>query len=143
MKTLMIFTVLSAIASGSCFWFFSYSFAFFLFFIFLALNLFLWLTLYNQKQRQKWQLNPLFSDSPQFDEFFWKLTISDQDWYIEHILGKKGLEDLIKDYETIIKKIWNDPESKTSEKMEKSSLYAKRLASLITTMDFNYGLRAH
>ncbi len=63
--------------------------------------------------------------------------MSNQDWYIEHILKEEGVKQLIQKYETTIREIWNDRDWEISEKIERSSVYVKRLKSMLAIQEFN------
>ncbi len=145
MKTLLVFFVILGIAIGA--------FAFSLFmpmaaslallFYLLVGGSFVYSCVRNRKLRTQWQKAPILADSPEFDDFFWHLTLVNQDWYIEKILHKEGLLRLIAKYEAEMTQIWQDSETAREEKIEKSSICLKRMKSLSYTLDFNYGLRPY
>ncbi len=98
---------------------------------------------HNIKLRKKWRVSPVPWDSPEFDSFFWNLTLVNQDWYIEEILHREGLQQLMEKYETEIIRLWQDTTLDREEKIERTSCYLKRLKTLSITLTFNYELRPH
>lgn len=98
---------------------------------------------YNHGLRKKWLADPILPDSPEFDDFFWKLTLVNQDWYIEEILHREGLLRLIEKCEAEIVQTWQDTETDREEKIERNDRCLKRLKVLTGMLDFNYGLRPY
>lgn len=97
----------------------------------------------NHSLRKKWLADPILPDSPEFEDFFWKQTLINQDWYIEEILHKEGLLRLIEKYEAEIAQIWQNTETDREEKIERNARCLKRLRTLTGMLDFNYGLRPY
>ena len=93
MKTLFAFFAILGIAGGIlAFCFFSPVIAAFALFLYLLVGGgFVFSFAYNHGLRKKWLADPILPDSPEFDDFFWKLTLVNQDWYIEEILHREGL----------------------------------------------------
>ena len=145
MKTLFAFFAILGIAGGIlAFCFFSPVIAAFALFLYLLVGgSYIFSFAHNHNLRKKWLAHPILPDSPEFDDFFWKLTLINQDWYIEEILHRKGLLRLIEKYEAEIVQTWQDTETDREEKIERNARCLKRLRTLIATLDFNYGLRPY
>ena len=136
MKTLFAFFAILGIAGGIlAFCFFSPVIAAFALFLYLLVGGgFVFSFAYNHGLRKKWLADPILPDSPEFDDFFWKLTLVNQDWYIEEILQKCEAE---------IVQTWQDTETDREEKIERNDRCLKRLKVLTGMLDFNYGLRPY
>lgn len=145
MKTLLVFFVILGIVIGTLAFslFMPMAASLALLFYLLIGGSFIYNNVRNRKLRTRWQKAPVLADSPKFDDFFWQLTLVNQDWYIEKILQKEGLLRLIAKYETEIVQIWQNSEMAREDKIEKSNLCLKRLKTLSYTLDFNYGLRPY
>ena len=145
MKTLFAFFAILGIAGGIlavCF--FSPVIAAFALFLYLLVGGgFVFSFAYNHGLRKKWLADPILPDSPEFDDFFWKLTLVNQDWYIEEILHREGLLRLIEKCEAEIVQTWQDTETDREEKIERNDRCLKRLKVLTGMLDFNYGLRPY
>ena len=142
MKTLFAFFAILGIAGGIlAFCFFSPVIAAFALFLYLLVGGgFVFSFAYNHGLRKKWLADPILPDSPEFDDFFWKLTLVNQDWYIEEILHREGLLRLIEKCEAEIVQTWQDTETDREEKIERNDRCLKRLKVLTGMLDFNYGL---
>ena len=137
-NVIIILAIFTLIAAGICFYLFSFAVAMTFFVIYLiVVSMFVYRNWHDEKLREQWLQSPVFPDSPQFDDLFWNMTMSNQDWYIEHILKDEGVKQLIQKYETTIREIWNDRDWEISEKIERSSVYVKRLKATLTIQDFN------
>ena len=145
MKTLFAFFAILGIAGGIlAFCFFSPVIAAFALFLYLLVGGgFVFSFAYNHGLRKKWLADPILPDSPEFDDFFWKLTLVNQDWYIEEILPREGLLRLIEKCEAEIVQTWQDTETDREEKIERNDRCLKRLKVLTGMLDFNYGLRPY
>lgn len=145
MKTLFAFFAILGIAGGIlAFCFFSPVIAAFALFLYLLVGGgFVFSFAYNHGLRKKWLADPILPDSPEFDDFFWKLTLVNQDWYIEEILHREGLLRLIEKCEVEIVQTWQDTETDREEKIERNDRCLKRLKVLTGMLDFNYGLRPY
>lgn len=145
MKTLFAFFAILGIAGGIlAFCFFSPVIAAFALFLYLLVGGgFVFSFAYNHGLRKKWLADPILPDSPEFDDFFWKLTLVKQDWYIEEILHREGLLRLIEKCEAEIVQTWQDTETDREEKIERNDRCLKRLKVLTGMLDFNYGLRPY
>lgn len=137
-NVITILAIFTLIAAGICFYLFSFAVAMAFFIIYLIVTgIFVYSYWHDDKLQKQWLQSPVFPDSPQFDDLFWNMTMSNQDWYIEHILKDEGMKQLIQKYETTIREIWNDRNWEISEKIERSSVYAKRLKAILTIQEFN------
>ena len=145
MKTLFAFFAILGIAGGIlAFCFFSPVIAAFALFLYLLVGGgFVFSFAYNHGLRKKWLADPILPDSPEFDDFFWKLTLVNQDWYIEEILHREDLLRLIEKCEAEIVQTWQDTETDREEKIERNDRCLKRLKVLTGMLDFNYGLRPY
>lgn len=145
MKTLFAFFAILGIAGGIlAFCFFSPVIAAFALFLYLLVGGgFVFSFAYNHGLRKKWLADPILPDSPEFDDFFWKLTLVNQDWYIEEILRREGLLRLVEKCEAEIVQTWQDTETDREEKIERNDRCLKRLKVLTGMLDFNYGLRPY
>ena len=145
MKTLFAFFAILGIAGGIlAFCFFSPVIAAFALFLYLLVGGgFVFSFAYNHGLRKKWLADPILPDSPEFDDFFWKLTLVNQDRYIEEILHREGLLRLIEKCEAEIVQTWQDTETDREEKIERNDRCLKRLKVLTGMLDFNYGLRPY
>lgn len=145
MKTLFAFFAILGITGGIlAFCFFSPVIAAFALFLYLLVGGgFVFSFAYNHGLRKKWLADPILPDSPEFDDFFWKLTLVNQDWYIEEILHREGLLRLIEKCEAEIVQTWQDTETDREEKIERNDRCLKRLKVLTGMLDFNYGLRPY
>ena len=95
----------------------------------------------NRCLRKMWLKNPIDTASEKFDDFFWNLTIANQDWYVEKLLKEEGVKKLLDKYEKKIKQIWNDVSLSRYQKAVKSSFYAKRIKLLSYVLEFNYQMK--
>lgn len=137
-NVITILAVITLIAAGICFYLFPFAVAMIFFVIYLVITgIFVYGYWHDGKLQEQWLRSPVLPDSPQFDDLFWSMTMSNQDWYIEHILKDEGMKQLIQRYETTIREIWNNRDGEISEKIEKSSVYMKRLKSMLITQEFN------
>ena len=145
MKTLFAFFAILGIAGGIlAFCFFSPVIAAFAHFLYqLVGGGYDFSFAYNHGLRKKWLADPILPDSREFVDFFWKLTLVNQDWYIEEILHREGLLRLIEKCEAEIVQTWQDTETDREEKIERNDRCLKRLKVLTGMLDFNYGLRPY
>lgn len=95
----------------------------------------------NRNLRKKWLENTMNPASENFDDFFWNLTITNQDWYIDNLLKEDGLYLLLGKYENKIKQIWHDEMLSHYQKAVKSSVYLERIKMLSYALEFNYHLK--
>lgn len=89
-----------------------------------------------EKQRKQWKAAPIPPDIKKFDDFFWNLLISQQDWYLENIYTKDDIKDLISQYSAKISKIWADKDLGLQKKMEMVKTYMHRINLLIYHLDY-------
>ena len=137
-NVITILAVLTLIAAGICFYFFPFAVAMIFFVVYLiVVSIFVYCYWHDEKLQERWLQSQVFPDSPQLEDMFWSMTMSNKDWYIEHILKEEGVKQLIQKYETTIREIWNDRDWEISEKIERSSVYVKRLKSMLAIQEFN------
>lgn len=90
----------------------------------------------HNKRRQQWKDDPMDCTTADFDDFFWGLTIYNQDWYIEEILTAAELKAILERYEVTIRQIWQEPDMEIWEKLERTSTYMRYIKSLLCTLEF-------
>lgn len=92
--------------------------------------------LFIDKQRKQWKAAPIPPDIKKFDDFFWNMLISQQDWYLENIYTKDDVKNLISQYSAKISKIWADNDLELQKKMEMVKMYMRRINSLIYHLNY-------
>lgn len=92
--------------------------------------------LFIHKQREKWKAAPVPPDITKFDDFFWDLLISQQNWYLDNIYTKDDIKDLISQYSLKINKVWSDKNLGLQKKMEMVKMYMRRINSLIYHLNY-------
>ena len=95
----------------------------------------------NRRLRKMWLENPIDIASEKFDDFFWDLTIINQDWYVDKLLKEEGIKILLDKYEKKVKQIWQDTSLSRYQKAVESSVYAERIKLLSYVLEFNYQIK--
>lgn len=143
-KLKILFVAVQAVVAVLMYCFMPAALATILFLIFLFVcSLFFAHYLYTQKLHAEWLKQPVLPEDLQFDDFFWRLTISNQDWYVDNILKKEGLEKLIVRYNEELTAIWQKKDLDLREKLAETSVYCGRLQTLTSIREFNYELQRH
>ena len=93
---------------------------------------------YRRQQKQKiyWLRHPIAYDAPEFDNFFWELPLSSQDFYLHRIVKENGLNFLVDKYLKKLETIWQDPNLDLYQKTETSRTYWNRLSALAIIWNF-------
>ena len=92
-NVITILAILTLIAAGICFYFFFFCRCHdFLYRLPDRRQYFRILLLARRETSGTVAAVPGFPDSPQFEDLFWSMTMSNQDWYIEHILKRRRRE---------------------------------------------------
>lgn len=99
---------------------------------------FIWTTNDKIKQRQKWLDNPIPPNVNEFDNFFWDLTINQQNWYLSNIYSKNEVISLINQYEEKIKELWRDSTEDLYDRIRDAQDIEEKILTLMYFVDF-YG----
>lgn len=140
--SITIYVIAVLLACALYVYFFTFSVVAICFSIFLIIGgIFAYMSIIDRQNRKRWKENPVLPDSPEFDDFFWQMTLLNQDWYIDNILKKDGLKFLLEKYESQIRQIWQEPDMEPADKIAMSNTYVKRLQALLHIKEFNYELK--
>lgn len=93
--------------------------------------------LHTQKLRARWLKMHLSPDTPEFDDFFWQLSPSNQDWYADVVLKKEGVNNLIARYDRELAAVWQDNTLSLQEKIDETAVYSGYLQALSHIREFN------
>lgn len=90
-----------------------------------------------KKLKKEWKAKPIPICTDEFEDFFYSLKISHQDWYFTNILSKEDRQKLRDWYPVATQQLWADPNLSEKEKMKKSGVYSKHLQTLENLIHFS------
>lgn len=93
---------------------------------------------HDKNLRREWLKEKILPGDARFDDFFWSLSIHNQNWYMDEVLKENGVRTLLSMYEERATQLWNDKNCPLLQKMDEAQILIERMRTLSYMIEFNY-----